>query len=144
MRAFFFTSILLTLLSCVSSETLNSENDHMKRYAFGKGGGFTGDYTEFILNENGKIYKYDYKYDREVFYKDLNKADLNYFLEEIEKLSLDGIEMNSPGNISYYIDVRIGKSSINKIVWGDPRYYPAQAIVDLNKEAFSKLSELEP
>lgn len=115
----------------------------MKRYAIGKGGGFTGDYTEFILNENGKVYKYDFKYDREVYYKTLEKADLVYFLGEIEKLSLDGIDINQPGNISYYIDVRIGQNSQNKIVWGDPLYYPPKNLVEFHKEIFSKLQEFE-
>lgn len=115
----------------------------MKRYAIGKGGGFTGDYTEYILNENGKVYKYDYKYDREVYYKTLGKADLIYFLEQIEALGLEGIDINQPGNISYYIDVRIGQESQNKIVWGDHQYYPPKNLTEFHKEIFAKLAEFE-
>ena len=102
------------LFSCVSSESLSSDKN-TKRYAFGKGGGFTGIYNEFILNEDGKVFKYDYKYNREVYYKTLEKADLNYFLERIDELSLEGIDINTPGNVTYYIDLRIGKVSMNKI-----------------------------
>lgn len=131
------------LASCVSSENLTTENNNEKRYAFGKGGGFTGDYTEYILNENGKVYKYDYKYDREVYYKDLEKVDLYYFLEKIEELGLEGIDINSPGNMSSYIDVRIGQNSINKITWGGRQYYPPKELVDFHNEVFKKLSEFD-
>lgn len=131
-------------MSCVSTESLEHENNDIKRYAFGKGGGFTGEYTEFIFNENGKVYKYDYKYDREVFYKTLDKADLNYFLEEIEELGLEGIDINSPGNRTFYIDIRIGQQSLNKIVWGDPQFYPPKNLVDFHQEVFKKLAEFEP
>lgn len=144
MRSGFFMLLIIILASCVSSESLENENNDVKRYAFGNGGGFTGEYVEFIFNENGKVYKYDYKYDREVFYKTLNKADLIYFLEEIDKLSLEGIDINSPGNRTFYIDIRIGQQSLNKIVWGDPQFYPPKNLVDFHQEVFKKLAEFEP
>lgn len=143
MKPIIFLIIIISTLSCVSSESLSSDNNNIKRYAIGKGGGFTGDYTEFILNENGKVYKYDYKYDREVYYKELEKVDLNYFLEQIEELGLEGIDINQPGNMTYYIEVRIGQNSINKITWGANLYYPPKELVAFHEEIFKKLSEFE-
>jgi hypothetical protein len=143
MKSLFYFFIVIVMFGCVSSESLNNENQNQKRYAFGQGGGFTGDYEEFILNENGKVYKYDFKYDREVYYKDLAKVDLHYFLEKIEGLGLDGVDINQPGNMTSYIDVRIGQNSINKIVWGSHQYYPPKELITFHKEAFQKLSEFE-
>ncbi len=147
MRGLIYTySFLLILFSCKTAEEVKSVsniNVDNKRYAVGKGGGFTGAYDEYILNEDGKVYKYDFKYDREIFFKELSKADLVYLLEKIETLSLDGIEINQPGNISYYIDVRIGKASINKIVWGANLYYAPNNLIEFHKELFTKLSERE-
>ena len=143
MKSIIFFVIITISMGCVSSESLSTDNNNIKRYAIGKGGGFTGDYTEFILNENGKVYKYDYKYDREVYYKDLEKVDLHYFLEKIEELGLEGIDINQPGNISYYIEVKIGQNSINKIVWGANLYYPPKELVAFHDEIFKKLSEFE-
>lgn len=143
MKTFFFILIFLCGLGCVSTEKLSPENNTIKRYAVGKSGGFTGEVSEFILNENGKVYKYDYKYDREYFYKDLEKVDLHYFLEKIEELGLEGVDINKPGNITYYIDVRIGQTSINKITWGANLYYPPKELVAFHDELFKKLSEFE-
>ncbi len=145
MKGLFFTlSVIFLLLGCKTiNETQKNTLPEGKRYAIGQGGGFTGDYTEYILSEGGKVYKYDFNYDREVFYKTLEKVDLNYFLEQIENLGLEGIEIDKPGNISTYIDVRVGNISINKITWGATLYYPPNNLVDFHKELFDKLKELD-
>jgi hypothetical protein len=73
----------------------------------------------------------------------LDKVDLDYFMEQIETLGLEGIEMDMPGNITYYIDVRLGLTSINRITWGHNRFYPDKELVNLHKEMFDKLKEWE-
>ncbi len=144
MRGLISVLFVVILFSCKTVEEVKSATTPQgKRYAVGQGGGFTGEYTEFILSENGKVHKYDFRYDREVYFKDIEKIDLNYFLEKIEELSLEGIEMNNPGNMTYYIDVRIGKTSINKIVWGSYNFNPDKELTDLHKELFDKLKEWE-
>ena len=137
----FSLTVVILLFGCKTAEQVKADSlPTGKRYAIGQAAGFTRDYTEFILSENGKVHKYDFKYDREVYFKDLSKLDLIYFLEKIEALSLDGIEMNEPGNMVYYIDVRIGRTSINRVVWGHPNFYPDTEMVELHKELFDKLS----
>lgn len=138
----FSLSVVIVLLSCKTVKELDTTKTQQgKRYAIGQGGGFTGNYSEFILSENGKVHKYDFKYDREVYFKDLKKADLIYFLEKIEGLGLEGMEMNNPGNMSKYIDVRDGRNSINKIVWGHPSFAPDEEMVKLHQEMYDILSK---
>jgi len=142
MKGLFLTlTVILFLLSCKTTEQ-NTSNQlpEGKRYAIGQGGGFTGVYSEFILSENGQVHKYDFKYDREVYFKDLKKVDLIYFLEKIEELGLEGLEMNNPGNMTKYIDVRYGRNSVNKIVWGHPNYNPDEEMVKLHEEMYNILS----
>jgi hypothetical protein len=142
MKGLLFTlSLVILLFGCKTPEQIKADTPPAgKRYAIGQGGGFNGNYTEFILSENGKVHKYDFNYDREVFFKQLNKFDLSYFLEKIESLSLEGIEMNEPGNRTFYIDLRIGKTSINKVVWGNYNFNPDQELVDFHKEIYEKIS----
>lgn len=119
------------------------QNSNLKRYAVGKGGGFTGVYEEYILCEDGKVYKRDFNYDREVFSKQLSTADVNYFLEQIEALGIEGESINEPGNMSYYIEIREGKIVINQILWGSTSYHPSAKLTHLHKELFEKLAEIE-
>ena len=141
-KLFYIFSILLILVSCKTAEEVKSNTPPTgKRYAIGQGGGFTGEFLEFILSENGQVHKYDYKYDREVYFKDLKKIDLVYYLEKLEALSLEGMEINAPGNMTYYIDVRVGKTSLNKVTWGSYNYNPDKELVNFHKELFDKLKE---
>ena len=134
-------SVIFLLFGCKSAEEVKANKlPEGKRYAIGQGGGFTGVYNEFILSENGQVHKYDFKYDREIYFKDLKKVDLIYFLEKIEELGLEGLEMNNPGNMTKYIDVRDGRNSINKIVWGHPNYNPDEEMVKLHEEMYNILS----
>lgn len=147
MRLFFsgciFFILMLTFSCKVSSIESVSPKDYSKKYAVGKGGGFTESYQEYILYENGKVYKQDFSYNREIFVKKLSEEDLNHFLAKINTLGLEGIEINEPGNMVSYIDVREGNYSINKIIWGANLYYPPKEIVTFHKELFDKLSEQE-
>ena len=142
-KIFYILSVVVFFVGCKPAEPTTENTANTKRYAIGNGGGFTGVYTEYILEENGKVYKYDFNYDREVFIKNLEKSDLIYFLNKIDALGLEGIEINQPGNMSYYIDVRTGKTSINKITWGANLFYPPNELVDFHKELFKKLAETE-
>jgi hypothetical protein len=138
---FLILSVVALFLGCKTPEQIRNETPPSgKRYAIGQGGGFNGNYTEFILSENGQVHKYDFKYDREVFFKQLEKTELTFFLQKIETLGLEGIEMNNPGNRTFYIDVRIGKHSINKVIWGHYNFNPDQELIDFHKEIYSKLS----
>jgi len=142
-RILFFATILLVglIYSCASMPVSNTTT--VKRYAVGEGGGFTGAYTEFSFSEDGKVYKRDFNYQRDVFIKQLSEADLKYFLNKITDLGIATIDINAPGNISKYIEIRDGETSLNKIVWGEQTYYPPNNLVEFHQELYKKLSALE-
>lgn len=128
----------------VSCSSLPQDSPRIvKKYAVGQGGGFTGEYSEFSFSDDGKVYKRDFNNQRDVFYKELSQADLKYFLDKFSTLAIQTTEMNYPGNMSKYIEIREGETTINKIVWGANNYNPPQNINDLYKELYLKLSSFE-
>jgi hypothetical protein len=148
----FFLILILSglIIGCKNSATLPERigdvlegQSELKRYAVGKGGGFTGDYQEYILCEDGKVYKQDFNYDREIFTKQLPEEEITYFLKRIDDLDLGGISIEEPGNMSYYIEIREGKLSLNKIVWGLNTYYPPKELELFHEELFKKLAAWE-
>lgn len=148
MKKIYLIGLLSILLvgGCKTNESATSttkNEDFLKKIAVGKGGGFTGAYTEFILREDGKVFKRDFKYDREVYLKDLNEIDLNYFFDKKRELGLEGIELNKPGNMSSYIEIKEGNISLNKIVWGARLAYPSPSLINFHNELLKKLSETE-
>lgn len=139
---FYFAIISLIFFTSCKSLPQNTTTT-VKRYAVGQGGGFTGAYTEFSFSDDGKVYKRDFNYERDVFVKQLAESDLKYFLNQIIELGLATFELNVPGNMSKYIEIRDGETSQNKIVWGANNYNPPQKIVDFHQELYKKLSALE-
>ena len=129
----------LVFYSCASLPPSN--NTFVKRYCAGKGGGFTGDYQEFSFSEDGKVYKRDFIYDRDVYYKDLSALDLAYFLQKINALGIPTAELNAPGNISKYIEIRENETTINKLIWGAENFYAPKDITSFFEELYQKLSE---
>lgn len=119
------------------------KKDNSLKYCVGKGGGFTGAYEEFMLYENGKVYKRDFVYERDVFKKQLSEVELNYFLGKINEIGLEGMDINQPGNMSYYFKVKQGEQTINTIIWGAHSYYPDKKLEAFHKEFFEKLSAIE-
>lgn len=119
------------------------QKDNNLKYCVGKGGGFTGAYEEFMLYENGKVYKRDFVYERDVFKKQLTEAERSYFLEKINEIGLEGLDINQPGNMSYYFKVKQGEQTINTILWGANSYYPDKKLEAFHKEFFEKLSAIE-
>ena len=134
---FGFISIFL-LVSCAS---LPEATPIVKRYCVGQGGGFTGEYQEYSFSEDGKVYKRDFVYDRDVYYKDLTTEDTEYFLNQFIELGIEFEEINKPGNISKYIEIREKETSKNKITWGANNYNPPPNIKKLFNELYNKLSE---
>ncbi len=149
-KTLLITLIAVCIIACKTTATTTNNNanstkviNNERKYCVGKGGGFTGNYEEYILYENGKVYKRDFNYDREIYVKQLPEQDLNYFLDKAEQLGLEGVAINEPGNISTYIEIKEGNLTINKIVWGANLYYPPQELIDFHKELFDKLSATE-
>lgn len=140
----FFSFVLIGLVIFTSCKSLpQNTTTTIKRYAVGQGGGFTGAYTEFSFSDDGKVYKRDFNYERDVFVKQLSETDLKYFLNQIMELGLATFELNAPGNMSKYFEIRDGENSQNKIIWGANNYNPPQKIVDFHQELYKKLSALE-
>lgn len=139
---FFSCSSTKSSTDTTSSNKTKTNNSEMK-YCVGRGGGFTGDFEEYILYENGKVYKRDFIYERDVFYKELSVLDTEYFLNKIDELSLYGEDINKPGNMSYYLEIRQGNNTINKIIWGAHSYYPPKKLEAFHKEFFEKLKQQE-
>lgn len=139
-----FSSIFFSCASTQSNTAVTSSNNinnSEMKYCVGRGGGFTGDFEEYMLLENGKVYKRDFVYERDVFYKELSALDTEYLLNKIDELSLYGEDINKPGNMSYYLEIRQGNNTINKIIWGAHSYYPPKQLEAFHKEFFEKLKQ---
>ncbi len=83
---------------------------------FGSSGGFAGKTTKYKLYEDGRLYK---GLDRDG-YEELKPLDENLagqFFSNFNTLGFDRMELNDPGNMTYFIIVEVGDRK-KKLAWG--------------------------
>jgi len=107
---------LVFLFSCNPQKEIYVNNP--KTLSFGSEGGFTNQRTEYRLQSDGKLWKLKSLEKDSSLVKQLKKKNTKKVFEETFKLGLDTLKLNSPGNMSYFIQIK-SKTIDNKIVWAN-------------------------
>ena len=92
---------------------------------FGSGGGFAGTVTEYVLLENGQLFT---KKSLEGEYQNVKKLERNVvkqMFNNISFLKIEEVELNEPGNMYYYLQIK-NKNSDHRIVWGGSQPAPKE------------------
>lgn len=85
---------------------------------FGDGGGFAGTYQEFLLLENGQIFKSAKRGGNYEELESVNKKAAKAFFKQAAKLKLEERTKNEPGNMTYFIHYKSGDNKEAKVIWG--------------------------
>jgi hypothetical protein len=130
MPARIFLSLLAVALlaSCsTSGKVKNGTNaDHL---TFGTGGGFTGIYTSYELDEDGRVFELQPDSILKPLKKLRKKKTRNIF-EQATKLKLSQSAYIHPGNITNFITYK-ADSVLTTYKWGDPNISVPIEIKDL-------------
>lgn len=110
-----FVSVV-TFAACKSKKYTTPAEAEGKRIKFSYGGGFTGQYTTYVLLENGQVFKSvgiteDFTELPQIDYKIVTQIFANYHTLNLEKK-----EVTSYGNMNYSIEMKVGKET-QKLIW---------------------------
>jgi hypothetical protein len=112
-KILFMSSLLLIVISCTSPQKLINDKSAERLY-FGNYGGFTNASVDYVLIDNAIIFKSD-KNDLTPVVK-LNRKQARRIQELVLKTGIEKLELNEPGNMTYYI--RVLKPGLEKeIKW---------------------------
>jgi hypothetical protein len=116
MRNFCSLTVLLILFfSCNTSKNgVYKQTD--SQIFFGNSGGFTNVKLEYVLNDDGNIFKIEK--DSVSFVKKIDHSQFKKIQNSIDECEFRNIQLNSPGNLSYFIRVKT-KEFENEVVWSD-------------------------
>jgi len=110
----------LILFSCNSSKKVTSQEIKQPAYfIIGSGGGFTGLYTQYKIDDSGIIELYDFESKTYHHFHNVSKSKVKDFFIQIEELNLNKVDYIKPGNISDYIEVLTPEQTLNRIVWAN-------------------------
>ncbi|MBP7183905.1 MAG: hypothetical protein KBA06_00215 [Saprospiraceae bacterium] len=137
----FVVGVLQVILFSCKTSMVNSPLDYEKRaITFGKGGGFTGKETSYVLLQNGQLFE---KKSDSVFVQVAlieKKLYKSLFADALSN-KLDQIQCNKPGNMYYFVAYDDAKKKIsNKITWGDANAQLESKV----KEFYKEINKLIP
>jgi hypothetical protein len=134
--------ILLSITACCcfacKTTTYTSENLPEKQLYFGSGGGFSGLVNEYLLLENGQMFKVPSPGN----YEDMDKVKrkkAEAIYEQYATLGFNDLIFNQPGNVYYFIRMVDGELE-NYISWSDQRSLPEVKMM----EFYASLMETIP
>lgn len=116
------------LLSCNNKRTF-IQSDYQKSYLiFGQGGGITGLRIEYIMTEDGAIYRKHMPSDSLEFIKNTGRAFAKQTFGNYVSLGLDQMKCYEPGDLYYYLEHHT-QSDVHRLVWGRPGFIPPEIVV---------------
>ena len=106
---------IIFLLSCRTHKETIYQPTPVQVF-FGNYGGFTNQRTEYVLNNDGNIFKIEK--DGVNYIKTLKKKNVKEITKMLDNNSFEKLEYNTPGNFSYFIKVISPKYS-NEVTWSE-------------------------
>lgn len=116
--------IILSLIMIISCKTAQNA----RSFTIGKGGGFTGRFETYLVQDNGNVYKINQNDAEEVIVK-IDKKKIAEIFNMFEQLNITEDSFSHPGNISSFIRYQIDNKTY-EIKWGSPGMKPPQKYAD--------------
>ncbi len=122
MKRIFFFSVFFVgfFISCAPNKELET-NRSKRQLVFGEGGGFVGGTKTYILYDSGQLFYIHSIGGEQQELNPIEKKLCKKVFKKAKRLSLATIEIERPGNIYYFLEIRDNKNK-NRVSWGDPNY----------------------
>ncbi len=104
------------LFSC-KTETYTANNLPETQLRFGSGGGFVGTFNEYILLENGQLFKRDQLDGPLTELPKVKRKKATALFDQMEQVDFQQMDRNAPGNIYRFMSCQT-KTDSNKVTWG--------------------------
>ena len=116
LRILLFICTTALFASCSSSGKVSGDSSQ-PRLMFGNGGGFTGIYTSYQLDNDGRVYSMLPDSSRQKINR-IRKKQTRKLFTQADKLKMAQPAFNHPGNITWYIKYQTENDFI-EFRWGD-------------------------
>ncbi len=116
-----FTSIFVLLSSCACTKKENQMIPNDFHLRFGAGGGFTGIWSGYFINQDGNVLKWEGKMGNEKFqdFGNLSNEAMGYILKEIKSKNIMMINMQNTGNMTMSINITLDSLENNILFTAD-------------------------
>ncbi len=121
-------------LSCKTTSLFPSDYPGDQLH-FGQGGGVTGVVTDFVVLDDGRLYRKgaDKSY---VYVSTWKRSFTRQMFSNYTTLGLDSVDHYHPGNFYYFIEFHAPDQEPHLISWGQEGYSPPEKVVVFYKVLF--------
>ena len=125
----------MVIISCKSTQEATQESIYHHTIGIGSGGGFTGQYIDYIIHENGEVWK------DSVVHKQLSKQQVQDIFQHVLDNDLEHVDYNKPGNITYYLTLQETGKDKHTIIWGGTTSTPPKSVTETYRLIMRILNE---
>ena len=129
-------SLLLLLYSCTRKVTYTIDNLPAERIVFGQGGGFTGAYVDFIILENGQVFKQNSLTKAMSELDPIKRKRAKALFERVKTATATPIK--EPGNMTYSLRYQTTDTE-QAVTWGSASYEISENIQSLYDELAAEI-----
>src|SRR3972149_12196093 len=116
MKTLLIMIISILTISCATQKQTKKETFDFIEIRFGSGGGFTGQGNQYLIKNNGKVYKNIN--DSLILLNQINAQYIDSISNQLADMKFDNIKFLENGNMTYHIEVLTHKYE-NKVTWSD-------------------------
>jgi len=117
LRFIIFSLIISLQFSCKTKQVMSPDNYEGAKLTFGTSGGFAMLTSENYILESGELFYYESRGGNTLNYGKIDKGVVTQIFDNYTTLGFDKLNINDPGNLSYYIKMTEGDEE--KIIkWG--------------------------
>lgn len=109
--------VLLTASAGCKSKKIKQRDLSAVKITVGQGGGFTGHYIDYIIYGTGKVERYTTKDNTTKEMDRIPIDSVRVWVNRLDQINYTGIELDQPGNMSYYMFFEEPGVS-HKVRWG--------------------------
>ena len=85
---------------------------------FGSGGGFTGEYIEYVIDGDQTLSKSDPSSGELEVIRKVSKTEINIIVIALYDKEIESIDYNVPGNMSKYMEIN-NEGKLKRLTWSD-------------------------
>jgi hypothetical protein len=108
--------LILTMAQSCSNKVKTSSGSPQPGIQFGRTGGFTNIPDEYRINDKGQVFRITREGSTQI--NDISRKEMKSICKILDTIDFQHLQMNEPGNISYYIKV-ISSDYEKSVTWND-------------------------
>ncbi len=116
MRIFLILILSALAISCTIQKQAKKLTTSFYEIKFGCSGGFKGMTNEYLIKQDGQVYKYSF--DNLSFIKKIENSEIESIKKQLSGLDFENMQLNENGNMTYFIEVQTSTYK-NRITWSD-------------------------